>query len=74
MLFTILVTAISEVLEDGCDGGMTGVPLAEISPAPWEITAEAGIGMDRTLEVLLVRTKNRAHDLADTLRILQKKA
>lgn len=70
MLFTILVAAISEVLEDGCDGGMTGVPLAEISPPPWEITAEAGIGMDRTLEVLLV---NRAHDLADTLRILQKK-
>lgn len=32
MLLTILVAAISEVLEDGCDGGMTGVPLAEISP------------------------------------------
>lgn len=58
---------------------MAGVPLAEIPPPPpppppWELTAEARIATDRTLEVLLVHTKTRGDDLADTLRIVHKSA
>lgn len=36
--------------------GWQGSPSRNFSP-PWEITAEARIGTDRTLEVLLVRRK-----------------
>lgn len=41
-------------------------------PQPWEITAEARLGTDCTLEVLLVCTKITGDDLADTLRIVHK--
>lgn len=51
--------------------GGSGAPSRNPPPPPWEITAEAMLGTDCTLEVLPVCTKNRGDDLADTLGIVR---